>query len=146
MSNAKSSTSNVAVMPGRGVTAEGALERRAAIREIFSKNFLILLDRAGMTQKEVAAKADMQEYEMSRYARGAQTPKPEKLKKIADALEVSPDELVPGYLSQGKQTGIAMSSKELENGDMWVEFQGVADKKTWSKIMVAIAENKPTRD
>lgn len=56
----------------------------------FSKNLKLLMDDAGMSQKDLCGLTGLSPASVSQYLSGATgTPKPATLKKIADALETS---------------------------------------------------------
>ena len=54
--------------------------------------------KAGMTQKELADKLGIPYQGISQYERGIRNPKIATVKKIAEALQVSPSELIPGEI------------------------------------------------
>ena len=50
--------------------------------------------RKNMTQKELAEEADISEQNMSKYMNCNRTPRPDKIVRIAKALECTTDELI----------------------------------------------------
>jgi len=125
-----------------GLIDEVTHERRRQIRAIFAQNFGRIIEERGVTQKDVAQKVGIEPYEMSRYARGAQTPKPGKVEVIARALEVDPDALVPGYVTKADAKGMKVTMQELDSGNMWIEFAGAFDRETANEMISIMAKNR----
>ena len=68
-----------------------------------------MLDR-GWNQSELARRADMGRDNVSGYINGKNLPGPKHLKALANALGVSPDELIKEYIL----SGLSMESPILE--------------------------------
>lgn len=62
--------------------------------EYFNENLQIARERKGMTQKEVAEKIGVAKSTYSLYESGNREPNVQTIKKIADLLETSADELL----------------------------------------------------
>jgi len=117
------------------------LTRTAAIRDIFATNLKLQLDRTGMSQSKLARLIGCNKYEISRYTRAEQTPKPAKVREIADALSCQPDDLVPGYVQEDQRgKGASLTMRQLANGNVWMEFVGAFKPPTASEMFRLIAE------
>lgn len=72
--------------------------------------------RLGMLQKELAAKADLNQSTVSRLERGtgAQFPSPEELHRLAVALECTEDDLLraAGYVAQNEPAPVLTMSED----------------------------------
>jgi transcriptional regulator with XRE-family HTH domain len=135
-----------APVEGDGLLSISARERRNKIKQVLGDALTRELSNAGMTQKDLATKTGMQEYEVSRYVLGKSTAKPAKVEAMAKAIGISPDKLVPGYVSKQMPAGMAIQFKKLDTGNVWVEFSGAFDQDTTSKLLeimskVQIGEN-----
>ena len=128
-----------------GLIVESSNELKMRIREIFKANFYKLSTDRGMTQRLIAEKAGVEFYELNKYATMRVTPKPEKVAAIAKALDVSPDALVPGYVTAPEKRGMRVNMQELETGNIWIEFAGAFDRETANKMIAVMAENKIDR-
>lgn len=127
---------------GDGLISIHARERRKRIREVFANSFSRILADKGLTQKELSKLVGIPEYEMSRYALGKSTPKHTKVQAIATALDIDPDALVPGYVSKGKDTGMRVNMRELDSGNLWIEFAGAFDRETAHEMIAVMSKNK----
>lgn len=138
---------------------DSILDRRRAIRGEFSKNFSRLVDASGLTQAAIADKVTklweergvrkdeeaegtrkLASWELSRWARGQQTPDPAGVEVIAEVLGVRPDELVTGVAAEANQSAMRLNMKELADGRVHVEFAGVVDQGMRSKILALLAQ------
>ena len=66
----------------------------------FSERLRTLRKKAGLTQEELAFQVDVHNNTISRWENGVDTPKTDKIKKLASVLHVSEDELLNGKPSQ----------------------------------------------
>jgi len=99
--------------------------RLSADKEAFARRvYKMMLDR-GMTQSELARKADLERNRISSYVRGVALPTGLSLKKLADALGVKPTDLLPDdRLGEGKpayaMTVSADGKKMRLSADVWL--------------------------
>ena len=63
-------------------------------RKEFARAVRVRMRRKNMTQKELAEEADISEQNMSKYMKCYRTPRPDKIIRIAKALECTTDELI----------------------------------------------------
>lgn len=75
-------------------TPRGLVEMSRA--EFAQRLYNILLEK-GWTQSELARRAELPRDNVSMYVRAKSSPTPQSLKKMADALGMSPSELYPTY-------------------------------------------------
>jgi transcriptional regulator with XRE-family HTH domain len=69
------------------------LEYMASIREILARNFKINRQKLGLTQGQLAEKADVSTHYIAMIETCNKYPKPEMLERLAKALEVEPHQL-----------------------------------------------------
>lgn len=79
---------------------KSALARRHVTRQEFSKRIYRLMLAKNMTQSDLAREAGIARDSVSNYVRGNNMPEPVNLKKLADALGVEPNELLPNFDEQ----------------------------------------------
>jgi transcriptional regulator with XRE-family HTH domain len=65
----------------------------AGIREILARNFKINRQKLGLTQEQLAEKADVSTHYIAMIETLNKYPKPEMLERLAKALEVEPHQL-----------------------------------------------------
>ena len=75
-----------------GAAAADRFEREA---RAFGRNVKRLRGKSGLTQSDLADKANMTQPQISYLERGEHRPQEGTVKKLAEALGVSPDELLP---------------------------------------------------
>jgi transcriptional regulator with XRE-family HTH domain len=63
----------------------------------FGKRLYRLMLKKGWTQSELSRQADLPRDSISRYIRGRSEPNPQSLQNLATALDVKPDDLLPGF-------------------------------------------------
>lgn len=71
-----------------------------------SENLKAIRTRKGVSQDELSKRTDIHSVQFSRYERGQSVPSIDVVKKIADALDVSIDELVYGNESNKAEQSI----------------------------------------
>ena len=79
---------------------------------MFKDNLIALRKMNGLSQEELAAKINVSRQTLSKYETGESLPDVEKCKQIADALEVSLDDLV-NYDSKDTGFGVPPKGKHM---------------------------------
>jgi transcriptional regulator with XRE-family HTH domain len=69
------------------------LKNTTGIREILARNFKINRQKLGLTQEQLAEKADVSTHYIAMIETCNKYPKPEMLERLARALEVEPHQL-----------------------------------------------------
>ena len=87
---------------------------------VFSERLKELLDKRGMSQRELADKIGTTEVSVSRYIKGERTPKGPVITKIAQVLNVSTDYLLRDDVDSD-DTG-CMWCKDIEDRHFRIEF------------------------
>ncbi|MDR1867062.1 MAG: helix-turn-helix domain-containing protein [Treponema sp.] len=67
------------------------------MREILARNFKINRQKLGLTQEQLAEKADVSTHYIAMIETCNKYPKPEMLERLAKALAVEPHQLFSGY-------------------------------------------------
>jgi transcriptional regulator with XRE-family HTH domain len=78
--------------------------RKHLTRQEFGKRLYDLILEKGWTQSELARRAGVLRDSISSYVNGKILPEPLNLKKLADALDVSSEDLLPNYTEQAIET------------------------------------------
>lgn len=125
-----------------GFLTASSRELKERIRKTFAENFYRILDEKNISQRDVCSHTDMQPYELNKYARGTLTPKPDKVQAIARALNVEPDELIPGYVTKKDRKRAAVRMVTLDSGNVWLEFSAAFDPEIANQILELISKNK----
>lgn len=93
--------------------------------KIFTERLNEMLDKRGMTQRELADKIGTTEVSVSRYINGERTPKGPVITKIAQVLNVSTDYLL-GNEMRPDGPG-CMWCKDIEDRHLRIEFYWIDD-------------------
>ena len=125
-----------------GFITANSRELKKRIRSTFSTNFRRIIDEKDLSQRDVCRETGMEPYELNKYATEALTPKPEKVVQIATAIGVTPDDLVPGYVTRSDRKRLGVRMVSLDSGNVWLEFSAAFDPETANKILELIAKNK----
>lgn len=79
-------------------TAPEKLTPKHLTKQEFGRRVYRLMLAKGWNQSELARQADLQRDSVSVYVRGKSLPTSQNLQKLAAALDVEPDELLPNYV------------------------------------------------
>ena len=87
----------------------------------FSKNLAAAIERARLTQVEVAKRAGLTECTISRYVNGTRSPNSKNIKKLCDILHITPNDLFNAAAADEAQRGerfiyCPYCGKKLERG------------------------------
>jgi transcriptional regulator with XRE-family HTH domain len=89
--------------PHLPVVSDGKDAPKQLTKEQFGQRVYNLMVKKGWTQSELARQADMPRDSISLYVRGRTFPQPHNLQKLADALDVDPEQLLPNYAEMAIQ-------------------------------------------
>jgi len=84
-------------------------------RKEFGRKVQVLMLKKGWNQSELARRADMGRDNVSGYIRGKNIPNSKHLKKLAEALDVQPDDLYPGLIASLVDETPKFEFKSLNN-------------------------------
>lgn len=88
---------------------------RDMAKQEFGRKLLALLQEKGWNQSDLARAADMGRDNISCYVRGRTLPDPKSLAKVAKALGVKPQDLLPYSLVQTAETEVpAMEIRQIQ--------------------------------
>lgn len=100
--------------------------RKHLTREQFGERLFNLSVEKGWTQAELGRQADISRNAVSNYMRGNYLPDPVSLKKLAEALDVKPEDLLPN---------IVEAEVKMSRSDPVLEVRAAADpSSSWVKI------------
>lgn len=100
-----------------------------------SENLKKIRGQKGVSQDELAKKIDIHPVQLSRYERGQSVPSIDIVKKIADALEITIDELV--YGNENNKAEQTIKDRELLNMFSKVQLLGERQKETVKDFLSA---------
>jgi transcriptional regulator with XRE-family HTH domain len=125
--------------------SKSPLARRHLTRQEFAKRVYTLMIRKGWNQSELARQSGLNRDAISNYVRGANTPDPANLKKLAKALEVEAADLLPNYDEQAldMETAPALEIKASQDDPSrsWVRLNREVSTGTVVKLMQVLEED-----
>lgn len=80
-----------------GDSPKNPMVRRHLDKKEFGKRLYSLMRERGWSQSDLARESDIPRDAISRYIRAASLPEPKNLEKLAVALRMSPNDLLPNY-------------------------------------------------
>lgn len=80
-----------------------------------------LREKKGMTQKELAAAANITEASLSRYENNLRDPRPEILARLARALDTTTDYLISAYIPDTYSDGKPISRRDISQYDAFIQ-------------------------
>jgi transcriptional regulator with XRE-family HTH domain len=122
--------------PGANADAPKLAPRRLTKAE-FGKRLHTLIVRKGWTQSELARRADLPRDSISTYVRGAVFPTRHSLEKLAKALGVEADALLPNLVEttmSRQPPAFEMRQAEGEPGRVWLKVDRLVSFATAVKI------------
>lgn len=90
----------------KGDAEKSRIVRKHLTREEFGRRLADAMSDKGWNQAELARAAGVLRDSVSNYIRGNILPEPKNLAKLAHALGVTPDDLLPNYSEQAIETDI----------------------------------------
>ena len=109
-------------------SGSGVREYKAEVRRIFALNAAPLKEKTTMTQREIADRIDVKEFALSRMFRGELTPSVQNVKDLAEIFEVTPDDLVPGYVREDDDAAVRYVQEVLASGKAYIRFEGAVTR------------------
>lgn len=92
-----------------------------------------------MTQRDLCRLTGMKPFEINKHLTERIAPRPEKVTLVAEALNLHPDDLVPGYVqAEGKPFGA--NFKAMGNGKVWIEISGAYDHDDAMRIIGSLGQ------
>lgn len=82
-------------------------------KEEFGEKLRHYMNKRGWNQSDLAREADLRRDAISTYVRGKVWPDPSNLRKLADALDVAPNDLIPG-MSDAPSNSSRQTSPQVE--------------------------------
>lgn len=122
----------------RDAATENSLSPKHLTKQEFGRRLYNLMLKKGWHQSELARRADLPRDSISVYVRGRSLPTPQSLKALADALGVSPDELLPNHVESAIDAdNPAFEMKVSPNAPdvAWMRVNRLVTVKTALKIM-----------
>ena len=125
--------------------AKSPLVRKHLTRQDFGKRLYSMMLEKGWTQSEFARQADIPRDRISNFVRGNNMPEPHNLKKIAKALGVEPDDLLPNYTEEAIQMelnpALEVRASSSDPTRSWVRLNREVSTATVIKLMQALEED-----
>ncbi|WP_316397298.1 helix-turn-helix transcriptional regulator [Bradyrhizobium sp. 33ap4] len=112
-------------LPPSNKPPKSTLIPKQLTKDEFARRLYKLMMEKGWRQAEFARRAGLPRNAISVYLRAASLPSPENLKKIADALKIDPEVLLPNY---------AQSAIEQDNPELEMRVSPANPQKAWLRI------------
>ena len=113
-------------------------------KQEFGRRLYHLILQKGWSQSELARRADLPRDSISVYVRGKSLPTPLSLNKLARALEMTPQELLPNYTVEAvRRDGDSSFEMKVSGSDptkSWVKVNRLVSTATAAKIAQLLAE------
>lgn len=123
---------------------KSALVRKHLTRQEFARRVYSLMISKGMFQSDLARAAGLPRDSISNYVRGNNMPERVNLKKLADALEVKPDDLLPNLAEQAieldRESPLEIKASSADPNYVWLRVHRMVKKSALPKILAAIDE------
>lgn len=121
-----------------------AMSNRHLLKAEFAKRLYTKVAEKGWTQSEFARNCDLARDAISTYIRGRSIPSPQALKKMADVLDVRPEDLLPNYFESAhnkQEPAFELRDVPNEEGYMWIRLNMRLPKKAAMKIFMLVQED-----
>ena len=122
---------------------EGTLTPKALSKQEFGRRLYALMIARNMNQSDLSRAADLGRDSISTYINGKTFPTPKALQKLADALGVEPDELLPnGMLAAMEEEHPAVELRQAagHTDKAWLRVNRAMSFSTAAKIVAMIDE------
>jgi transcriptional regulator with XRE-family HTH domain len=107
-------------------------------KQEFGRRLYQLMNRKGWHQSELARKAGVARDSISTYIRGVSMPDPGNLQKLAEALGVSTDELLPNHVEAAIDNDVPAMEMKVSGTDprmAWLRVNRLVSTTTCLKIV-----------
>ena len=112
----------------------------------FGRHLRQLILKKGWTQSELARRAGLPRDSISTYVRGAVYPSPTSLMKVAAALNLDPEQVLPniieGAVARSANPSFEMKASETEPGRVWLRVDRAVSFSTAAKIAQLLDEDE----
>lgn len=134
-----------------GDTPDGPRDRiPARLSKIeFARRLKKHLDRKGWRQSELARRADVTRDAVSTYARASSLPSKVNLDKIARALGVPPEELLPNVIQDGldmQTPPYSLMAHGTDGNLAWLTVNRLVEAKTGQAVIALLMEDKAVEE
>lgn len=120
-------------------TSPSSRSHKDTVKKQFATSVRNELHRRGMTQRDLCRLTGMKPFEINKHLTERIAPRPEKVTLVAEALNLHPDDLVPGYVqAEGKPFGA--NFKAMGNGKVWIEISGAYDHDDAMRIIGSLGQ------
>lgn len=124
--------------PIKPLPLENADEMQHLTKEQFGRKLYELMSTRGWNQSDLARRAGMNRDNISQYVRGRTYPTPKFLQKLAKALDIAPDDLLPNYYEDAiERSSPTFEYREIPGDDKhcWIRINKRVLKKNAPKII-----------
>lgn len=121
-----------------------AMNNRHLVKAEFAKRLYNKIAERGWTQSEFARNCDLARDAISTYVRGRSMPSPQALEKMANVLNVRPEELLPNYYESAhsrQESTFELRDVPNEEGYMWIKLNMRLPKKVAMQIFMLAQEH-----
>jgi transcriptional regulator with XRE-family HTH domain len=129
-----------------GTTEKSQLTRKHLERHEFAKRLYRLILERGWTQSELARKAGVQRESVSNYVNANTMPDLPNIKKLAVALGVKPEDLLPNVseaqFDREMNPALEIKASSDDPSKSWVRLNREVSTGTVLKIMQALEEDQ----
>jgi len=140
--------SRTALPPSPPQQSGGAATPRNIMRQEFGRRLFQLMLKAGMSQADLSRKAALGKDAISTYIRGLSFPEPVNQKKLARALDVTLEELLPSVTMTAIDNEIPALEIKVAQGHpdkIWIRVNQMVDMKTAALIFDALRKPDDAR-
>lgn len=121
-----------------------ALSNRHLMKAEFAKRLYNKIAERGWTQSEFARNCDLARDAISTYVRGRSIPSPQALEKMANVLNVKPEDLLPNYYESAinkQEPTFELRDVPNDEGYMWIRLNMRLPKKLAMQIFMLAQEH-----
>ena len=121
--------------------ADKPLAPKHLSRQEFAKRLYRLMLKRGWNQSELARRADLPRDSVSTYIRAKVMPTPQSAERLARALGVTPDELMPNYVESAiEEDAPSLEMKVSVNAPQkaWLRVNRLVSLSTAAKVIALI--------
>jgi transcriptional regulator with XRE-family HTH domain len=123
------------------------LARKHLTRQEFGKRLYSLMLAKGIRQADLARATGLSRDSISGYVRARNTPDADSLKRLAKALDVAPEDLLPNITEEAidleTNPSIEIKASAEDPNRSWVRLNREVSTGTVIKIMQALEEDQP---
>jgi transcriptional regulator with XRE-family HTH domain len=110
-------------------------------KQAFAKRLYNLMIAKGWNQSELARRAGLQRDRISTYIRGQTLPTPQNVKAIADALGITPEELLPNHTEAAIEEDTPSLEMRVSTNDpskAWLRVNRLVTTKTAAEVVTIL--------